>query len=66
MEENHNDFNYKQSNQKPNQESIVTNSYSQRDNLSMDIEDTEERTVATTFQRKPQFRFNENNKRRFS
>ena len=66
IEINNNDFIDEQSYQKPNQDSIQNNSYSLQDKLNMDIEDTEETIAVPTFRRKPQFRFSENNKRRYS
>ncbi|MDQ6843806.1 MAG: hypothetical protein M3Z92_05560 [Bacteroidota bacterium] len=36
-----------------------------RNTLKINLQETEEREVALTFQRRPQYRINENNRRRF-
>ncbi len=58
-------INQVQSDEKQN-EGLTLNYESPQNKLNMNDEETEETSIETTFQRRPQFRINENNKRRFS
>nr|MBK9653382.1 hypothetical protein [Bacteroidota bacterium] len=65
METNVNVLNAAQSDNRLNQQSIQNDSNA-GDKSGLCFLDSEEVEVKKTFQRKPQFRFNENNKRKFS
>jgi len=65
MKNNTNDPNSLQPDNKLTQELIQNNSDSQQDKMNKNVEDPEEVIVEITFQRRPQFRFNENDSRRF-
>jgi len=65
METNVNVLNAAQSDNRLNQQSIQNDSNAW-DKSGLCFLDSEEVEVKKTFQRKPQFRFNENNKRKFS
>jgi len=65
MKSNNNDPVSQQFDTKLTQELMQNNSDSQLDKMNRNIEDTEEALAETTFQRRPQFRFNENDRRRF-
>ncbi len=49
-----------------NQQLIQNNFTGKEDNSEIPTETSEEGEIERTIQRRPQFRFNENNKRRFS
>jgi len=66
MEKSHIEANSDQSYNKSNQESTQNNSdFTQKKLNKNNVEDAEEVSAETIFQRRPQFRFNENNRRRF-
>jgi hypothetical protein len=68
MKKNKNDQRSQQPGSKSNEQSTEKNKVSLPDKLSGNVEDTqdaEEKKVETTFQRRPQFRLSENNRRRF-
>ncbi len=64
MEKNQNDKRSQQSDSKSNLQSTNTNTDSLQDGLNINIQDTANVEEETTSQRRPQFRLNENNKRR--
>ena len=64
MKKNTNDTHSQQIDIHSNQQSNSNNSNT-TDNSVITVVDAEEEEVQKTFQRKPQFRYNENNRRRF-
>ena len=64
MEKNQNDKRSQQSDSESNLQSTKTDTDSLQDGLNINIQDTANVEEETTSQRRPQFRLNENNKRR--
>jgi hypothetical protein len=60
MTENNNDYRSQQSDSKSRQQTSQNSSSSPDDKLNNTVQDTEEREVKVTDQRRPQFRANEN------
>ena len=65
MQQNKIDQLNEQAGAKPKLPSIQDNLSLLQSKLKIDLQETEEHEVASTFQRRPQFRINENSRRRF-
>lgn len=65
MEKNKNDQRSQHSDSKSIEQSTEKNMISLQDKSSSIIEDAEEKKPETCFQRRPQFKLSENNRRRF-